>query len=166
MTKDLLDECTSAAQGQEDSAWLANEICQIIFQTGQYAAAWIGFAENDVECSVKIFAYSGQAENYLSRVKISWNENEEHGRGPAGTAIRSGTTQIIHNFLDSIDCMQPWWESAMRSGLLSLVALPFCTTSGTKGVLAVYASRFNAFPEEDVAALEQLALLLGEKLDS
>jgi len=158
---DLITDCAAVCGSATNRVLFAKDVCDILAKSGKYAAVWIGFADNDPARTVVPVACSGQAEKYLSSIKISWDENHDTGKGPGGRAVREGKTQIVPNILDSIDFMHPWWESAMKNGLLSLIVLPFTTQSGEKAVLAIYAAQFYAFPKEDVVLLEKLVYLVG-----
>ena len=160
--KDLIADCAAVSGSATNRVLFTKDICDILVKSGRYSAVWIGFAGNDPARTVVPIACSGQAQKYLSSIEISWDENRDIGKGPGGRAIRENKAQVVTNILDSIDFMHPWWESAMKNGLLSLAVLPFTTQSGEKAVLAIYASQFFAFPEEDVHALENLALLVGQ----
>ena len=55
----------------------------------QSITEWIGYAEHDKAKRVRPIAQSGFEEGYLESVTISWDDTE-FGRGPTGTAIRTG----------------------------------------------------------------------------
>lgn len=160
----LLGECLLAIDQLKEPGKLMAEICRILVSAEDYSAAWIGFAENDPEKTVKFLAQSDAAASYLSKVKITWDEASEHGRGPAGTALRTGVTQLTQNILEQIDTMHPWWEQGMKHGFLSVIALPLNSSHYGKGVLTLYSSKFNAFTEDDVTVLEQIASAVGTAL--
>jgi diguanylate cyclase len=158
---DLIADCRAICQNPTSRVQFAKDICDILVKSGKYSAVWIGFADNDSAKTVVPIACSGHAEKYLASIKISWDENQDFGKGPGGRALREGKTQVVTNILDNIDFMHPWWEAAMKNGLLSLAVFPFTTPSKEKAVIAIYASQFYAFPEEDIPALEELALIVG-----
>src|SRR5262249_19243341 len=72
----------------EESPFL-HAICRIVGDVGGYRMGWVGFAENDAAKSVRPVAQAGFEDGYLERANITWAD-VERGRGPTGTAIRTG----------------------------------------------------------------------------
>ena len=139
----------------EDESILLNETCRIAAEEGGYKLAWVGFNEQDKEKSVRFVAQAGLGIKYLTSLKISWADNG-FGRGPTGTAIRTGTTQTSQDIAKD-PAMSPWKKSAAEYGLKSSIALPLSKNGKTFGALTVYSGEINAFSEQEVAILEELA---------
>jgi hypothetical protein len=76
-----------------DEQALLDDICRIVCQEAGYRMAWVGFAEHDEAKTVRPVASAGFEEGYLERAVVSWAETEL-GRGPIGTAIRTGRTVL------------------------------------------------------------------------
>ena len=134
---------------------LLNEICQAITEIGGYPLAWIGFAENDPQKSVRVAAGRGQASAYLQGVTVNWAD-EEHGRGPIGACIRSGAIAVC-NDTGTNPNFGPWKERADRFGLKSLIALPLRCDGTVIGALTIYAAEADAFHPEERRLIEELA---------
>ncbi len=75
------------------------EVCRIVVEDCGHAMVWIGFAEDDAAKSVRPVAYSGFEKGYLETLKLTWADTER-GRGPTGTAIRTGKPCSCRNMLD------------------------------------------------------------------
>jgi PAS domain S-box-containing protein len=135
---------------------LLNGICTLIVEIGKYRMAWIGYAHNDAEKSVKPVAMHGIEQGYLDDRKFSWDEKIPAGRGPTGNAIRSGKSQINQNFLTN-PALGPWREAALQRGYQSSIALPLANTRGIFGALMIYAPEADAFNAEEVVLLEELS---------
>jgi hypothetical protein len=135
---------------------LLNEICALIVEIGEYRMAWIGYAEDNTEKSVKPIAKYGVEDGYLEGRQFSWDENSPAGRGPTGNAIRTGKSQINQNFLTN-PALGPWREAALQRGYQSSIALPLAGTAGIFGALMMYAPEPDAFSAKEVALLEDLA---------
>ena len=73
---------------EDESQYLA-EVCRIIVQDCGHAMVWIGYAEQDEGKTVRPMAYAGFEAGYLESLHITWADTER-GRGPTGTAIRTG----------------------------------------------------------------------------
>lgn len=151
----LLSECNIALVRAADEPTLLSAVCRLVVETGGYLMAWIGFAGHDAEKSVRPVAQSGYEDGYLESIRISWDETREIGRGPTGTAIRTGATQVNHNCLNNPK-MAPWREAAIQRGYQSSIALPLNNKQGTRGALTLYAAEPDAFGAEEVALLEEL----------
>jgi len=138
-----------------DEQTLTEEICTLITEIGGYRMAWIGYAEADEQHSVHPVASSGFAEGYLDTLNITWAD-AERGRGPTGTAIRTGTHCIARN-IPGDPAFAPWREAAIRQGYQSSIALPLEAEGTVIGALNIYSTEPDAFDEEEVRLLLQLA---------
>ena len=88
-----ISNCHQALLRAEDEQTLLEDICCIVCDEAGYRMAWVGYAEDDVAKTVRPVAWCGVEEGYLSDVGITWADTER-GRGPTGTAIRTG--QVVH----------------------------------------------------------------------
>lgn len=150
-----LSGCRQALSRITDEATLLREVCQILVELGGYRAAWIGFAEHDENKHVRPVAEAGCSEDYLQSVQVSWGDNEL-GRGPTGTAIRTGKLCIAQDIVHDLD-YQPWRESALLHGYASSIALPLMLNGSAFGALNIYAVRPYAFDGEETRLLTELA---------
>jgi two-component system, cell cycle sensor histidine kinase and response regulator CckA len=138
----------------DEAAWL-HAVCVNSVERGGYRMVWVGFAEQDEHKTVRAVAQAGLEAGYLESAAITWAD-EPRGRGPVGTAIRTGRPCITHN-IPSDPAFAPWREAAMNRGYQSLIALPLISDGRTLGALAVYAGEADAFDSEEVAVLTELA---------
>ncbi|MDD4874592.1 MAG: PAS domain S-box protein, partial [Dehalococcoidales bacterium] len=150
-----ISECNQVLVRTTDEKELLNRICNIIVKFVDYPLAWVGFAENDEEKTVRPAAQAGDEPGYLDSLKISWDDNE-FGRGPTGTAIRTRKPCIISNTMVDPD-YAPWRVSAEKYGYKSSIALPLISDGFTIGSLNIYAVDEGAFNEEQVKLLTELA---------
>jgi len=144
-----------ATQEQE----FLHEICRILVDHGGYRMAWIGFALHDEAKTVQPVAIAGFEDGYLQAVKITWS-NDETGRGPTGTAIRTGISKINRNSWSNPE-YGPWRSEAVNRGYASSISLPLTDHNGIFGALTIYATDPDAFDDEEVTLLGQLADDLG-----
>ena len=86
-----ITECRQALIRATNETELLNEVCRIIVEVGGYRMAWVGYAEEDANKSVRPVAQTGFDEGYVEQLNLTWAD-KERGRGPAGTAIRTGQT--------------------------------------------------------------------------
>src|SRR3989339_357390 len=138
-----------------DENVLLNDACHIAVEIGGYLLAWVGFAVQDKNKMVEVVARAGSGSTYLDDIKIVW-ANNEYGRGPTGSAIRTGKTQMSRNI--SIDPkMIPWRKSAKKYGFKSSIALPLINNRKTFGTINIYSGEIDAFNDDEVRILEELA---------
>lgn len=131
------------------------EVCRIIVDVGGYRLAWVGFAERDKHRTVRPVAQYGYEKGYLKKVNIAWSNNER-GRGPTGTAIRTGKPVIVRNILTDRSFV-PWREEAAKRGYASSIALPLIERKRILGSLNIYSTEPDAFDEEEVKLLTELS---------
>ena len=134
-------------------------VCKVAVEKGDYLMAWVGFAEHGQDKAVRPVAQHGFGDEYLSSANITWADTEQ-GRGPTGSAIRTGRTQVNQNVLTN-PVMAPWREAALRQGYQSSIGLPLKGEAEILGALSLYAGEPDAFGEEEVAVLQELASTLA-----
>ncbi|MFB3923625.1 MAG: PAS domain S-box protein [Terriglobia bacterium] len=150
-----LSECNQAmVRAREESELLAS-VCRILVDDGGYRLAWVGYVEHDEEKSVRPMGWAGHEDGYLALVNASWADNDR-GQGPTGTAIRSGQTQVARNLREDPQ-FAPWREEAIRRGYASSIALPLVQNGQPFGALMLYSPTVNAFDDEEVRLLTELA---------
>ncbi|HEU0188037.1 MAG TPA: HD domain-containing phosphohydrolase, partial [Gallionellaceae bacterium] len=138
-----------------DEIELLRAMCRVIVDKGGYRMAWVGYPQQDAAQSIKPMAQAGHDDGYLQSARISWADTE-HGRGPAGRAVRSGEIQIAQNILNDPD-LAPWRTEAARRGYASLIALPLLDQGRVLGVLAIYAAEADAFDESEITLLREMS---------
>jgi PAS domain S-box-containing protein len=151
-----ISRCNQVLLRATDEQSLLQEICRIVCEDAGYRVAWVGYAEYDEARSVRSVASTGVEEEFLANLDITWADTE-HGRGPSGTAIRTGKTSYIEDYATD-PRGAPWRKSALQHGFRSAIALPLMDEHGDVfGSLAVYSAQPNAFTSEEIRLLEQLA---------
>jgi HD-GYP domain-containing protein (c-di-GMP phosphodiesterase class II) len=134
---------------------LLNDMCHVGVEVGGYRLVWIGFAERDEAKTVRPVAWAGEHPEFVQTANITW-ANTERGRGPTGTAIRTGEAQINQN-VETNPVMAPWRAEMLRNGFKASTALPLKKDSEVFGALTFYGAEQDAFGSEEVHLLKQLA---------
>ncbi len=151
-----LSECNQALVRATDESELLNEVCRIIVEVGGYRLAWVGFAEHGEKKTVRPVAQAGHEDGYLDRVTLAWADTEL-GRGPTGTAIRSGKPSIGRNIATDPG-FAIWRAEATKRGYASSIALPLISDGKPFwGALNIYAREPDAFGAAQVQLLAELA---------
>ena len=150
-----LNECNESLVHETNEDDLLNRVCGVFTEVGGYRMAWVGFAEFGAEKRVIPVARAGYEAGYLQTADIRWDETERGG-GPTGTAVRTGKTYVARNILTQPQ-YEPWREAALKRGFASSIALPLKMRGRVFGVLTIYAPEPEAFDEEEVRLLGNLA---------
>jgi PAS domain S-box-containing protein len=150
-----ISNCNQFLLRATDERSLIQEICRIVCEEAGYPMAWVAYAEHDEAKSVRPVAWGGTEEEYLATAGITWADTER-GRGPTGTAIRSGKTCCIQDSATD-PRLVPREESFLPHGCRSGIALPLKDGPSAFGSLTIYSLQPNAFTSEEIRLLEELA---------
>ncbi len=151
-----ISNCNQVLMRAEEEQTLLDDICRIVCDDAGYRMAWVGYAVSDDAKSIRPAALAGVEEGYLAKADITWADTER-GRGPTGTAIRTGKTDCIQNFATDPRAI-PWREMALQRGYHSSIALPLKDEGeNTFGALTIYSSEPEMFMPDEIRLLEELA---------
>jgi signal transduction histidine kinase len=150
-----ISECNQVIVRAQEERELLYGVCGILLKEGGYRMTWVGYAEQDQAKTVRPVASAGFEDGYLERAQITWAD-AERGRGPTGRAIRTGEPSIARNTQQDPD-FAPWREEAKRRGFASSIALPLILDGQTLGALMLYSQSADAFDEQEVRLLTELA---------
>ena len=151
----LISNCNQILIHAMDENELLKDICRLVVEEGGYIMAWVGYVEADEAKSVRPMAHAGQETGYLETIRITWAD-APRGRGPVGTAIRTGRAGVFHN-LDENHEFVPWREEAQRRGYKSAIGLPLIAGNKTLGALGIYSASADAFDKAEADLLSELA---------
>jgi PAS domain S-box-containing protein len=154
-TLTALSNSSLAMVRAEDEAEYLKETCRIVVEDCGHAMVWIGYAENDETKTVRPIAHAGFEEGYLDAMNITWADTDR-GRGPTGTAIRTGKPSRCRNMLTDPN-FAPWRENAIRRGYRSNVVLPLMAGDKAFGAINIYSRESDAFSDDEVALLSKLS---------
>jgi PAS domain S-box-containing protein len=139
-----------------DESKLTQEVCDIIIRDCGYALVWVGIAEQDQEKTVRPVAFAGFDKEYIENLKITWADNP-WGRGPTGTAIRTGKPYLCRNISKDPN-FEPWRDRAAKRKYTSSLVLPlFSIEAKTFGALNIYSQETDSFSDEEIKLLTGLA---------
>ena len=150
----LLSDCNAAVLRAGEEKTLLEDVCNIAVGPAGYYLAWVGYAEQDEERTVRVVAHAGPDEAAMDTLHVSWGDNE-YGHGTIGPSIRSGKPCVARDILNKPN-FAPWHEFFRKLNFGSVVAVPLQAEGTTFGALAIYAAETNAFDEAEVGLLEEL----------
>jgi PAS domain S-box-containing protein len=154
-TLKALSRCNETLLRETSEAGLLHSICCILVNEGGYKLAWIGYAREDRAKSINVMAQCGYEEGYLEKLPLTW-ANMDMGRGPTGTAIRTGKASVVKDIQNDLR-FSSWRSESMKRGYASSMALPLVIGEQIQGTLNVYAAEPAAFDADEIMLLEQLA---------
>ncbi len=153
----MIRDCNQALIRATDERELLADICRLTIDVGGYCCGWVALTD-------------APGQSLRPAVAAYRNESATHidfdGKGPlvscepvwelARQALTSEETRVVPRLLD-----EPTWQ-AHRHELLqhrsaAAVALPLKTPDGPIGVLTLFATAPDAFGEEEIGLLEELA---------
>jgi two-component system, cell cycle sensor histidine kinase and response regulator CckA len=150
-----ISNCNQVLLHADNEMELLRDICRIVVEAGGYRMAWVGYAENDEEKSVRPVAQAGFEDGYLETLMISWAD-VERGRGPTGSAIRTGKPCSIKNMLVDPE-FALWRQEAIKRGYTSAQSVPLKADDKVFGALTIYSPFLKAFNAEERKLLTALA---------
>ena len=154
-TLNALGKSSQAMMHSKDEQQYLEEVCRIIVEDCGYSLIWIGYALDDKEKNILPVAFTGFEEGYLDTLKLTWSDSER-GRGPTGTAIRTGKPAVCSN-IQTDPFFEPWRKEAIKRGYASSVVLPIINEGKTFGSVSIYSKETNHFSEEEIHLLSEIA---------
>jgi diguanylate cyclase (GGDEF)-like protein/PAS domain S-box-containing protein len=161
----VLKDCTHVILRSRDEAGLLQAFCDQLVNSGGFRLVWVGYARHDERRSVEPMAAAGEDDGYIRQARVSWADDSERGRGPAGRAIRSGRSVVLRDAQSDPD-FAPWHQAAREHGYRSLLALPLRVGREVLGSLNLYSGEVDAFDDEEVELLSTLAEDLSYAIES
>ena len=152
--KALSDSGQAMTRADDESGYL-REVCRIVQRDCGYAMVWIGYAQADAGRTIRPVAQAGFDEGYLETLQLTWAD-AERGRGPTGTAVRTGRPAACPN-MQTDPAFAPWRNEALKRGYASSLAVPLVTGSGTLGAVTLYSREPDPFSADETKLLLELA---------
>jgi PAS domain S-box-containing protein len=150
-----ISTCNQALVRATDESTLVQQICRIVVEEAGYRLCWVGYAADDAAKTVRPIAQAGFEAGYLKSLNVTWGDSER-GRGPTGTCIRTGHIQMVKDMATD-PRLAPWRAAALQRGYASSIAFPLGDAAKPFGALTIYSAEIEAFGEEEVALLTELA---------
>ncbi len=154
-TLQTLYQCDRALVRATEEYELLRSVCRILVEVGGLRMAWVGYREFNEDKTVRPVTHAGYEAGYLRRINITWGDNER-GRGPVGTAIRTGT-RSWNRGISTDPNMAPWRAEALRRRYACCISLPLMSHGEAFGALALYAEEPDAFTQSAIQQYTDLA---------
>ena len=139
---------------EKDKNVLLTRSCEILSETRGFNLVWIGGIEkNNYKVISKAFSGSYAAFSDLINVTL---DGSPTGQGPTGKAIKTAETCIVNNISNDPN-FKPWMDAINKYGFNSVIALPLTDDDKIFGNLTIYSTRLNAFDNDEVSLLKEVA---------
>ncbi|MHB8473749.1 MAG: bifunctional diguanylate cyclase/phosphodiesterase [Gammaproteobacteria bacterium] len=135
---------------------LLEQMCQIIVEVGGYRCAWVGYAEQDENKTIRPMAqagFEGGLESLIEVARYSWRDNQPNQRPTSATAC-TGTPVIVRDILANPD-LAYWHAQARQYGFGAVAAFPLSGTGHTLGVVTIYSPEPGAFDDQEIELLAE-----------
>ncbi|MFD1647525.1 bacterio-opsin activator domain-containing protein [Haloarchaeobius litoreus] len=130
-------------------------VCEQLVESSLFAAAWLGRVDSRRD-TVEPATSAGQ-DGVEPESTVPVSEAVTH---PAGRAVASQSVELVDD-LAALDSADPWVEAARERGFSSVAAVPVSYKGSQYGVVAVFATKPDAFSEGVVETLSQLQSVVG-----
>lgn len=154
-----IDHAIVAADSQAE---IEQAVCERIAASDPYLFAVIG----DFSSSYETFtprSFAGIGEEYLDSILHS-EDAPPVSEGPGAKAAQTETVQVAQQLAEFPH--EFWEESAREYGFQSYASVPLVYEDMVYGVLGVYASRPDAFDEEERDILGELGDMIGHAINA
>ena len=139
----------------QSEAKLLTDVCELIVTGGGYEMAWVGYSYDDPEKSIKPIANYGDF-SHIEKIKLSWSEHVDIGKGPAARTIRTGKAIVIEDVTKDVS-FKPWADSAVKNGFRGVICLPLVHNHKVFGLLAMYTKEPIQAVDTEIKSLQELA---------
>ena len=143
-----------------DEQSLLNAMCRAIVEKGGYHSASVAYAGEDEEKTIRWMACIGTDKALLEALHYTWADTEL-GYTATGSAIRTGQPSIGRNLLTDPTYDAPALASlradAVKRGYAAATSFPLVVEGKVLGALSMSAFEADAFDDEEVKLLGELA---------
>lgn len=138
-------------------------VCKIAVEYGGMALAWVGIPDSTNR--IVPLASSGKASDYLEDLVVMATADVAEGQGFVGIAYRENRPAVA-NDVNKENRALPWREKNQLHGLQSIAAFPIPRAERPYAVMTVYNDQIDAFDDEIVSLLAELATNISFSLDN
>ncbi|HWQ19139.1 MAG TPA: PAS domain S-box protein [Methanotrichaceae archaeon] len=146
---------------EHDTQVMMEQSCEILLQARDYRMVWIGLVREDTK-KITPFARAGVGADRIADLHITCDENE-NCQCPSCTAMRTLRPAVC---CDMMPDQSPGKDAGLAGGSKSSIAVPMIFREHVLGVLNVYSNQPQAFDDEEISLLKELAGDLAYALQS
>jgi diguanylate cyclase (GGDEF)-like protein len=137
--------------------------CRIAVEDGKFVMAWIGLLDPATQ-DVTPVAKAGRDDGYLSQINLTVREGTPGNCALVAQALTE-VAPVVCNDIASDDRISQWRTEALQRGYRSVALFPLVVESRPVGIFVLYASDPNAFDDEEMRLLIEVAGDIAFALD-
>ena len=153
--RQVMASCNHILVHATDESAMLERMCRVVVESGGYKMAWVGLATGDPARSVRSAAHAGFGSELPMAGQAAWDADGRY-RGFMSDVIAGGRPHIARDILTD----PAYARRAVRAkqlGFQSSIALPLNGAGRVLGALALYAAEPDAFDDEELELLTELA---------
>ncbi|HWI18391.1 MAG TPA: PAS domain S-box protein, partial [Vicinamibacterales bacterium] len=147
-----ISNCNQALVHATDEPSLLKEICRVIVEDGGYRLAWVAFARAS---GVVAAAQWGSDGGYIADSVKIW-ERKRSEPGALRDFLEHGQTRVTRDFRTD-PFVEDWRDEALRRGLRSSATFALREDGRTFGALMIYSDQAEAFDQQEMILLSEMA---------
>ncbi|MDD5035635.1 MAG: EAL domain-containing protein [Methylococcaceae bacterium] len=159
----VLSGINTAIVRVHDEEELFREACRIAVEHGKFVFAWIGQFDAPNQ-QVTPLAQAGRDEGYLDRINLTTRGGIK-GSCALTTQALTEMKPVICNDIANDERMAAWSDAALSRGYRSVTVLPLLLEKKPVGVFALYAPEPDAFDDDEMDLLVEMAGDISFALD-
>lgn len=161
--RDVLSGINSTIIRVHDQETLYQEACRIAVEYGKFAMAWIGLLDRTTReiCPV---AVCGEDKGFHDAARFSIDENKPEGHSLVATVLRENKVIFNNDVAAAVDVK--YQQELLARGIHSIAALPLSMGDDVIGVFGLNSTEKNAFDEEEIKLLCEMAADISFGLES
>jgi len=161
----VLSQINAAIVRVRDRQNLLKEVCRIAVERGGFGVAWIGMMDDKTLDVMPAACAGAEAESLMAASSNSARADSPRGQGLVGRALREARPVFSNDLIAEATRGGVRRQEALRRGYRSLIALPLMAGDKVTGCLSLFAREGNAFDDEEVMLLSEVANNISFALD-
>ena len=133
---------------------LFNKVCKVAVESGLYKMVWIGLVDQ-MKGSIKPAAWNGNSIGYIENLEILLHYRDEL-LGTAGSAVNENRS-ILYNDIQHDEATMDFRQISLTKNFNSVLSIPIRRENNAIGVITFYSELKDAFDEQEIKLLEELA---------
>jgi diguanylate cyclase (GGDEF)-like protein/PAS domain S-box-containing protein len=152
----VMAECNHVLVHAVEERALLQQMCEAVVAVGDYRSAWVGLATEGESRQIDVAACAGIDIRWLRELGANLRPDSLHARGPLATALRTRMPAVENDVLNAPH-LAYCRKTTQMNGIRSALALPLQTEDECFGALMLYAAERDAFTQDEIELLLELA---------
>jgi diguanylate cyclase (GGDEF)-like protein/PAS domain S-box-containing protein len=151
----VMAACNHVLVHAGDETQMLESMCRIVAESGGYKMAWVGFPEGGDPRSIRVVAHAGFGSDAPMSAPVAWSPDGRY-QGFMSGVIATGKPHVARDILND-PSLERRRGRALQHGFQSSIGLPLQREHEILGAIAIYARESDAFDDEEIALLTELA---------